>query len=363
MRLSLTPREEKLLKEFGLELIKPEYFPAPHKFVRRGIFIAVRGLEEFIKMMRSGEFYILTGIMPSYKLIHLGTYAVVESVKYFQSLSRVTIIAIADIESLATRSISLDVAREYAEQYHIPTYLALGLNPDKTFFYYQSENPDILKIAGDVSGETTLNEMRAIYGDVDPSRIVSSLIQVGDILFPQFYKPMNGLVPIGLDQDPHMRLCRDYVRRTRHFFFDQVSSIYIRLIPGLDGSEKMSKSDPENSIFLPETDPDVLRRKIWRAFSGGAPTVEEHRRRGGNLDIDVPFRILTYILDDDKLLQEIAEKYRSGEMLSGELKKIAFEVLWDFMKDFKEKLDYYRDYVKRGNVKWIRSAEDLRGAY
>jgi len=343
MRLSLTPREEKLLKEFGLELIKPEYFPAPHKFVRRGIFIAVRGLEEFIKMMRSGEFYILTGIMPSYKLIHLGTYAVVESVKYFQSLSRVTIIAIADIESLATRSISLDVAREYAEQYHIPTYLALGLNPDKTFFYYQSENPDILKIAGDVSGETTLNEMRAIYGDVDPSRIVSSLIQVGDILFPQFYKPMNGLVPIGLDQDPHMRLCRDYVRRTRHFFFDQVSSIYIRLIPGLDGSEKMSKSDPENSIFL--------------------PTVEEHRRRGGNLDIDVPFRILTYILDDDKLLQEIAEKYRSGEMLSGELKKIAFEVLWDFMKDFKEKLDYYRDYVKRGNVKWIRSAEDLRGAY
>ncbi len=358
--MKLTEREVKLLREFGLERVDKKDFPSPHKFVERGVFIAVRGKDEFKRMMRGEDFYILTGIMPSYKLIHLGTYAVVESVKYFQRFSKVTIIAIADIESLSTRDVPLDKAREYATKYHIPTYLALGLDPEKTLFYYQSENPDIFKIAGDVARKTTINEMRAIYGDLDPPRIISSLAQIGDILFPQFARRMLGLVPIGLDQDPHMRLCRDYIRRTDFFDFEQVASIYIRLIPGLDGSEKMSKSDPDNTIFLPEEDKKVLWRKIWRAFSGGAPTVEEHRRLGGNIDIDVPFRLLTYLMDDDKLLSEIAEKYSSGEMLSGELKKITFEVLWSFMEQFRERLEYYQDQVERGAINWISKSDDIK---
>jgi len=358
--IGLSDREVKLLKEFGLDRVDPRDFPKKHKFVDRGIFIAVRGREEFKRMLSNEEFYVLTGIMPSYKLIHLGTYAVVESVKYFQDFSKITIIAIADIESLSTRNISLDRAREYAIKYHIPTYLALGLDQDKTLFYYQSENPDIFKIAGDVARKITINELKAIYGDIDPARIISSMAQVGDILFPQFAEKMLGLIPIGLDQDPHMRLCRDYIRRTDFFSFKQVASIYIRLIPGLDGSEKMSKSDPQNTIFLPEEDKDILWKKIWRAYSGGGPTVEEHRRVGGNIEVDIPFRLLMYLLDDDNMLREVAEKYIKGEMLSGELKKITFNVIWDFMTTFKDELEYFRDQVERGNINWISNANDIK---
>ena len=356
----LTDREKKLIKEFGLETIDKNVFKYPHKFVDRGIFIAVRGKEEFSQMMRGDPFYVLTGIMPSYKLIHLGTYAVVESVKYFQKLSKITIIAIADIESLSTRDIPLNKAREYSLKYHIPTYLALGLDPESTLFYYQSENPDILKIAGDVSRRTTLNELKAVYGEINPARMLSSLIQIGDILFPQFAINIKGLVPIGLDQDPHLRLCRDYIRRTKFFKFEPISSIYIRLIPGLDGSEKMSKSDPMNSIFLPEEDYNILKKKIWRAFSGGQPTIEEHRKYGANLDIDVPFRILTYILDDDKYLKELGEKYSKGELLSGEIKNITYDALVSFMESFKERLQYYRDLALNGRINIIRNAEDIR---
>ncbi len=355
----LSDRERRLIEEFGLEPIEKNIFKIPHKFVDRGIFIAVRGKDDFVNMLEGEPFYILTGIMPSYKLIHLGTYAVVESVKYFQQISKITIIAIADIESLSTRNVSLEEAKEFSIKYHIPTYLALGLDPDKTLFYYQSDNPDILKIAGDVARKTTFNELKAVYGDIDPARIISSLIQIGDILFPQFAISVKGLVPIGLDQDPHLRLCRDYIRRTKMFNFKQVSSIYIRLIPGLDGSEKMSKSDPLNSIFLPEEDYKILKRKIWRAFSGGRPTVEEHRKYGANLEVDVPFRILTYILDDNSYLSELAEKYSKGELLSGEIKMITYEVLVEFMDKFKENLEYYRDMVMNKRINLIRSSEDI----
>jgi len=356
----LKDREVKLIRQFGLEPIKDIKFPFPHKFVSREIFIAARGIEEFKKMLRGGPFYILTGIMPSYKLIHLGTYAIVESVKYFQQLSKITIIAIADIESLSTRNVPLEKAKEYALKFHIPTYLALGLDPKKTLFYFQSENKDIVKIAADVSRKTTFSELKAIYGDVTPGRVLSSLIQIGDILFPQFSLDMMGLVPIGLDQDPHMRLCRDYIRRTDFYDFKQVASIYIRLIPGLDGSEKMSKSDPLNSIFLPEEDYGDLRKKIWRAFSGGKPTIEEHRKYGGDIEVDVPYRLLTYILDDENMWLELGEKYKRGELLSGDLKNITYNILVEFMDKFKKRLDYYRDIVLRNEISIIKSAEEIK---
>ncbi len=356
----LSDREKKLLKEFGLEPLDKRLFRIPHKFISRDIFIAVRGKDEFKRMMEGEPFYILTGIMPSYKLIHLGTYAVVESIKYFQRFSKVTILAIADIESLSTRNISLDKAKEYALNYHIPTYLALGLDEKNTLFYFQSDNSDILKVAGDVSRKTTFSEMKAIYGDISPGRVLSSLIQIGDILFPQFSLDMMGLVPIGLDQDPHMRLCRDYIRRTNFFKFKQVASIYLRLIPGLDGSEKMSKSDPENSIFLPEEDYESLKRKIWRAYSGGRPTVEEHRKYGANLEIDVPYKLLTYILEDDKEWRRIGEAYAKGELLSGEIKTLVYQSLVDFMEAFKENLNYYRDLVNSGRINFIKTAEDIK---
>ena len=41
------------------------------------------------------------------------------------------------------------------------------------------------------------------------------------------------------------------------------------------------------------------------AFSGGGQTVEEHRLKGGNCDVDVSFQYLKFFMDDDKRLEEI----------------------------------------------------------
>lgn len=55
-------------------------------------------------------------------------------------------------------------------------------------------------------------------------------------------------------------------------------------------------------------------------------TLEEHRALGGNTDVDVSFQLLKFFLFDDEELERIRRTYTSGELLSGEIKKIAIEV-------------------------------------
>lgn len=54
------------------------------------------------------------------------------------------------------------------------------------------------------------------------------------------------------------------------------------------------------------------------AFSGGGATVEEHREKGGNLAVDVPYKYLSFFLDDDEKLEQIGRDYSSGKMLTGD---------------------------------------------
>jgi tryptophanyl-tRNA synthetase len=65
--------------------------------------------------------------------------------------------------------------------------------------------------------------------------------------------------------------------------------------------------------------------------------VEEHRRLGGRTNVDVSYQYLTYFLEDDERLREIREQYESGEMLTGELKKIAITEIWGYIGKFQQR--------------------------
>ena len=137
-------------------------------------------------------------------------------------------------------------ALKRALEFQIPAYIALGLDPKKTVFYFQSENRDVVQMAYEFAKKITLNEFKAIYGNADPGRIMSAVTQAGDILYPQLEERMPGIIPVGADQDPHIRLTRDIVRRSKDKKFFLPSSIYHKYTPSLDGSMKMSKSKPES---------------------------------------------------------------------------------------------------------------------
>lgn len=65
-------------------------------------------------------------------------------------------------------------------------------------------------------------------------------------------------------------------------------------------------------------------------------TAEDHRKFGGNPDVDVAFQYLSFFKDDDKFLEETYQAYKKGELLSGEMKKLCIEVLQEFVKNFQE---------------------------
>ncbi|KAI7747022.1 hypothetical protein M8C21_012674, partial [Ambrosia artemisiifolia] len=63
------------------------------------------------------------------------------------------------------------------------------------------------------------------------------------------------------------------------------------------------------------------------AFSGGQDSVENHRKYGANLEVDIPFKYLSFFLEDDEELEHIRKEYGSGRMLTGEVKKRLIDVL------------------------------------
>ena len=75
-------------------------------------------------------------------------------------------------------------------------------------------------------------------------------------------------------------------------------------------------------------DAKTVKKKINKhAFSGGQETVEEHRKKGGNVQTDVSCQWLKYFEHDDKKLADIYDKYSKGELLSGEVKGMLIEKL------------------------------------
>lgn len=69
----------------------------------------------------------------------------------------------------------------------------------------------------------------------------------------------------------------------------------------------MSASDPNSTIFMSDT-PNQIKNKINRhGFSGGRETEEEHRKYGGDTEVDVAYQYLGFFLDDDEELKTLGE--------------------------------------------------------
>jgi tryptophanyl-tRNA synthetase len=345
---------EKIIKDFGLEVVEPSFFPNPNRLLRRSVLFAGRDLKIISKAIKEKKrFYVLTGLMPSGEKIHFGNKMVVESLKYFQEQGADTFILVADLEAAATRGVTLEEAQKRAMNFHIPAYIALGLDPKKTTFYFQSQNLDVVHLAYEFAQKITLNEFKAVYGSADPSRIMSAMTQVGDILYPQLEERMPGIIPVGIDQDPHIRLTRDIVKRTKEKYkFFAPSTIINKYTPSLDGDLKMSKSKPMGNIDLPE-DANSVKKKIMRAKTGGRDTIEEQKKKGGEPEKCMVFELYKqHLIEDDKELQKIYEDCKAGKLMCGDDKKHCAELMKKFMNDFTSKLEKARKNA--GKLKFIK---------
>jgi tryptophanyl-tRNA synthetase len=208
----------RLRDEFGIQEFSENLWddlPHPHKLLRRGIVFGHRDFE-LIKdsVTKKKPWAILTGLMPSGKM-HLGHKMVIDEVIYYQSIGADIFIAVADVEAFATRGHTLEETKDLALNEYISNYIALGLEPGNCNIYFQSKNQDVKDMAYLLGKKVNWSQMVATYGfngTINMAHIFSPLLQTGDILHVQLEK-YGGirptLVPVGVDQDPHMRLSRD----------------------------------------------------------------------------------------------------------------------------------------------------------
>lgn len=338
---------DKLIKEFGVSPLKelPEVFNKEILY-RRKIIFAHRDIQRILEAIKNKKkFVMMTGLMPTGKF-HLGHMMIVKQMIFFQKLGAKIYIAVADLEAYNARGQSLEDSKKIAEDY-ILNYIALGLKPENCEIYFQSNRSKdgkksnaFYRLQNLLARHVTFNEFKAVYGEISPGKMLSSLLQAADMLHPQlpeFENPCPVIVPVGIDQDPHLRLARDVSQRIKTYRFVQLSSIYNLFMPGLGGG-KMSASD-SNSYIAPTDTPELIKKKINKyAFSGGQPTIEEHRRLGGNPDIDVCYQYLKmFFEEDDYKLKEIYDNYKSGNLLTGELKQYTIQKINDFLKEHQKK--------------------------
>ena len=164
----------------------------------------------------------------------------------------------------------------------------------------------------DIMKHVTFNQVKGIFGFDGSSNI-------GKIMFPAVQaapsfsssfpfifggkKDVTCLIPCAIDQDPYFRMTRDVAPVLK---FKKPALLHSTFFPALQGAQtKMSASDANSSIFLSDT-PKQIKNKINKyAFSGGGVTVEEHREKGGNCDVDISYQYLTFFLEDDDKLAQI----------------------------------------------------------
>ena len=339
---------QKLIKDFGVQPLQhlPKPFLKQYLF-RRGIIYAHQDFKYIAEAVEQKKpFVMMTGLMPSGKF-HLGHKMVAEQMVFYQQLGARLYITVADVEAYNTRNPDLKELHRVAIEEYLTNYVALGLDLKNCDFYFQSSRSSqgkksnaYYRLANFLARHATFNEFQAVYGEITPGKMASSLLQASDMLHPQlpeFEGPIPVVVPVGIDQAPHLRLARDMAQRIKAWKFLPLSSTYHRFMPGLKG-EKMSSSDPFSYIALTDS-PEEAAMKIKKyAFSGGQATLEEHRKKGGNPEVDVAFQMLRYGLEpDDKKLLKIEQEYRSGKLLSGELKEYAIKKLTLFLKEHQKR--------------------------
>ncbi len=335
---------DKLIKIFGTQPITKELLDRIkdlagelHVLLRRSVFFSHRDLDLVLEDYANGRgFFLYTGRGPSGPM-HIGHLIPFILTKWLQDKFRVNVyIMITDDEKYWDEpEMSLRDVRRWAYENTLDI-IAVGFDPDRTFIFHDIEYiGKLYPMAVKVAKKVNFNTARAVFG-------FTGLTNIGLIFYPAlqvvptFFEKRRCLIPAAIDQDPYWRIQRDIAESLGYYKTAAIHSKFMPPLTGLDG--KMSSSKPETAIFLHD-DPKTVRYKIMRyAFSGGQPTAELHRKLGGNPDIDVSFQWLKiYFEPDDVKLRKIEDDYRSGRMLTGELKEYLIERINEFLEEHRAK--------------------------
>ena len=345
---------ERLIKEFGTTPISEhlkDKVKKLHPLIRRGLYFSHRDFDKWLEAHEKGKrVSVITGRGPSEKMQigHLVPFLIAKSLQ--DEFKCEVFIPISDDEKFYVKEhLGFEDAIKFSYE-NILDLIALGFKPGKTFIFEDFVYTDIYKYAARIAKRMTYSMAKTSFG-LSPEQNVGwsfyPAMQAAHILFPQFYRGKHmSVVPVGIDQDPFIRLTRD-IAVHRDFNFEKPAALHSKFLPSLGGGAKMSSSEG-NAIYLTDS-PEEVKKKINKyAFSGGQATIDEHRKKGGNPDVDVCFQYLKYLFEeDDNKLKRIEDDYREGRMLTGELKALTIEKINNFLKEHQKRRELAKKQVDK----------------
>ena len=305
---------------------------------------------------------VLSGIQPSGKL-HIGNFFGAMRQHLQLQAEHESFYFIADYHALTSNPApdeiaghSLDVAMDY---------IALGLDTDKTVFWRQSDVPEVTELTWLLSCVTPMGLLQRCtsYKDkvaqgLSPNHglFAYPVLQAADILM---YK--SDLVPVGADQKQHIEVTRDIAQRFNNTYGEvfTVPSEHIiesvAVVPGIDG-RKMSKSYGNTiGIFEPEK---RVRKTIMKIVTDSVPVEDPKDPDKCNV-----FALLKLFASDEEL-GEWENKYRSGGLGYGEVKKRLAELTIEFFQPYRQRrteLENNLDEVKAVLAKGAERARAVAG--
>ncbi|MFA5333695.1 MAG: tryptophan--tRNA ligase [Candidatus Nanoarchaeia archaeon] len=349
---------DKLIKEFGTEKIDnklldriKKHTGELHHFLKRGIFFSHRDMNWVLNEYEKGnKFYLYTGRGPSADM-HLGHFIPLMFTKWLQDKFGVELlIQFTDDEKFLFKdSLNFKDVENYTYE-NMLDIIAMGFNPKKTKFLVDTKYIDkMYKPACMIAKKITFSTVKAVFGfdnSYNIGQIFYTAMQSVPAMLPSYLAKKNipCLIPYAIDQDPHFRITRDVLPKLGYFKPAAIHSVFLPPLTGPRG--KMSASDKSSAIYLTDNEKTVKNKVMKYAYSGGKETVEEHRRLGGNPDIDVSYQWLRFFEEDDIKLKKYYDEYKSGKMLTGELKQILVDKLSKILSEHQERRKKSKDLLK-----------------
>jgi tryptophanyl-tRNA synthetase len=353
---------ERLIREFGTQPLTNElvrrlakYTGEVHLQLRRELFFSHRDLDTVLDLYDKGtKFVLYTGRGPSGP-VHIGhlvpwifTKHLQEAFHtrlYFQMTDDEKFVVDDELKLAETTEMGYDNALDL---------VALGFEPEDTFIIYDVQDIDLLyDIALEVAKRITYSTAKATFGFQESTNL-------GWVFWPAvqavpcfIHKKLTGenvpaLIPAAIDQDPFWRITRDIASKLGYF---KPAQIHNRFLPGLGIGGKMSASEPDTAIFTVDP-PDVVKTKVWKAFTGGKDKAAEQKKEGANPDVCSVYQYFLYLFEeDDKKLAERERQCRTGGILCGECKKDLTERINRFLAEHQKRREKARNTIEKYHIK------------
>ena len=301
--------------------------------------------------MINGKAIVMSGIRPT-GFLHLGNYfgAIQNYVKLQESYT--CYFMVADLHALTThpdtKTLKDNVHRVLAEN------IACGIDPEKAALYCQSHVREtaelylylnMLAYLGELEKTTTFKDKARLQPDnINAGLLTYPVLQAADIILHR-----ATWVPVGKDQEQHLEMARNYVKRFNHrygeIFPEPMAYNFgedLVKVPSLDGEGKMSKSENQlATLYLADTD-ELITKKVMKAKTDAGPTSPGMPKPDY---IENIFQLMKLVCDQNAI-DHFEQAYQNCNIRYGDLKKQLAEDMVKFISPIREKAESIRNDKK-----------------